>query len=112
MCFRLYSANWEETFKNIRLVVLSLILGSYSSRRSLATWPISARMHPRAPRPIFNKGDNYEYYEKAGFEVPSYRSPQFTLVQVFTREKEPYTGAIPVLLMDQAYGPQTNSHVF
>ncbi|CAE7470375.1 mutS [Symbiodinium natans] len=48
----------EETFKNIRLVVLSL--------------------------PIFNKGDNYEYYEK-----------------VFTREKEPYTGAIPVLLMDQ-----------
>jgi len=48
----------EETFKNIRLVVLSL--------------------------PIFRKGDNYDFYEK-----------------VFSRDKEPYTGSIPVLLMDQ-----------
>mmetsp|Transcript_47242 Transcript_47242/g.106116 ORF Transcript_47242/g.106116 Transcript_47242/m.106116 type:complete len:380 (+) Transcript_47242:3-1142(+) len=48
----------EESFKCIRLVVLSL--------------------------PIFHGGDNYEYYEK-----------------VFTRDKEPYSGSIPVLLMDQ-----------
>eukprot|EP00439_Symbiodinium_sp_Y106_P049421 s1895_g6.t1 len=55
----------EETFKNIRLVVLSLSLGKHYT-------------------PIFRKGDNYDFYEK-----------------VFSREKEPYTGSIPVLLMDQ-----------
>ncbi|CAE7649019.1 unnamed protein product [Symbiodinium pilosum] len=59
-------------------------IGNTESFKNIQLVVLSLHRGMHIKWPIFRKGDNYEFYEK-----------------VFSRDKEPYTGAIPVILMDQ-----------